>query len=80
MEGKDGNPANEVRVLCNAIMNNDSTMSADKTIKLDPAKSISKYKVGDKIKLNKEAFVALFKRSLPRLKANIRNRIGRSHR
>jgi hypothetical protein len=61
MEGKDGNPANEVRVLCNAIMNNDSTMSADKTIKLDPAKSISKYKAGDKIKLNKEAFVALFK-------------------
>ena len=32
MEGKDGNPLNEVRMLCHAIMENEGRMSADKTI------------------------------------------------
>jgi hypothetical protein len=39
-EKKDGSPLNEVRMLCNSIMNNGDVMSADKTIKWDPAKSV----------------------------------------
>ena len=31
MEGKDGNPLNEVRMLCDAIMENKGRMSANKT-------------------------------------------------
>jgi hypothetical protein len=38
IEGKDGNPLNEVRVICNSIMNNKNIMSADNTIRLNPDK------------------------------------------
>jgi hypothetical protein len=59
MELKDGNPLNEVRILCNSIINNNNKMCTDKTIKFDPAKSVLKYKAGDEIKLNEEDFVRL---------------------
>ncbi len=59
MEGKDGNPLNEVRVMCNSIIHNNSIMSADNTIKLNPAKSVLKYKVGDEIKLNERDFLLI---------------------
>lgn len=36
-ELKDGNPLNEVRMLCNSMMNN-NILCEDKTIKYDPAK------------------------------------------
>ena len=61
LELKDGNPLNEVRMLCNSMMNNNNKMCADKTIKYDPAKSVLNYKAGDEIKLNKADFVLLFK-------------------
>ncbi len=56
---KDGNPLNEVRMLCNSMMNNHNMMGADKTIKYDPAKSVLKYRVGDEIKLNEADFIRL---------------------
>jgi hypothetical protein len=59
LEKKDGNPLNEVRILCNSMMNNNDLMCADKTIKFDPAKSVLKYRVGDEIKLNEADFVRL---------------------
>ena len=59
MEGKDGNPLNEVRILFNSMMNNNNKMCADKTIKFNPAKSVLKYQVGDEIKLNKAGFFQL---------------------
>lgn len=59
VEKKDGNPLNEVRMLCNSMMNNNNTMCADKTIKFDPAKSVLKYRVGDEIKLNEADFIRL---------------------
>jgi hypothetical protein len=58
-ELKDGNPLNEVRMLCNSIMNNNNIMCADKTIKYDPAKSVLKYRIGDEIKLNEADFTLL---------------------
>jgi hypothetical protein len=48
-EGKDGNPLNEVRVLCRSIMENDGVMVADNGIKLDPARSVLGLAVGDRI-------------------------------
>ena len=59
IEKKDGNPLNEVRMLCNSMMNNGNVMCADKTIKYDPARSVLKYKVGDEIKLNEADFIKL---------------------
>lgn len=43
--GKDGNPLNEVRILCNSIMNNNGIMSKDKTIRLNPEKSVLIFKI-----------------------------------
>lgn len=36
IEGKDGSPLNEVRMLCNSMMHNHDVMTADGTIKYDP--------------------------------------------
>ena len=59
LEKKDGNPLNEVRTLCNSMMSDNTIMCADKTIKYDPAKSVLKYRVGDKIRLNEADFILL---------------------
>ena len=55
-EGKDGNPLNEVRVLCDSLTDNDGVLAADKTIRLDPEKSILGLEVGDEIKLTEADF------------------------
>ncbi len=60
IEGKDGNPLNEVRVLCNSMLHNGGRMSADKTIKLKPNKSILKHQVGDEIRLTGAEFLLVF--------------------
>ena len=44
------------RMLRNSILDNKNKMAADKTIKYDAAKSVLKYKIGDAIRLNEEAF------------------------
>jgi hypothetical protein len=58
-EGKDGNPLNEVRVLCTSLLVNGGALVKDKTIKLDPAKSVLGYGVGDEIKVGEEGFTRL---------------------
>jgi hypothetical protein len=52
MELKDGNPLNEVRVLCNSMRDNDGVLAADTQIKLDPTSSVLGLHVGDEIALN----------------------------
>ena len=52
LELKDGNPLNEVRVICNSLRDNDGLMAADKQIKMDPGSSILKLHVGDEISLS----------------------------
>ncbi|MET0692813.1 MAG: hypothetical protein ABWX96_21655 [Propionibacteriaceae bacterium] len=59
LEGKDGNPINEVRVLCQSILANGDVMTVDKTIKLNPATSVLGHQVGDPIALSEDDFVAL---------------------
>jgi hypothetical protein len=62
IELKDGNPLNEVRMLCDSIMLYDNKMTKEtKSMKYDPAKSVLKYKIGDEIKLNEEDFQLLSK-------------------
>ena len=51
VEGKDGNPANEVRVLCDAILEHGGVLHSDKQIKLDPSTSVLGLHVGDTITL-----------------------------
>ncbi len=59
IEGKDGNPMNEVRVLCNSMTQGDGSLVADKSIKLKPDTSVLGYAVGDPIRLSEKDFVAL---------------------
>jgi hypothetical protein len=71
IEGKDGNPLIEVRVLCNSILLNEGKlqvetppewpMSAGRSLKLPPEKSVLKLKVGDVVTLNEADFVQLSK-------------------
>ncbi len=59
IEGKDGNPCNEVRVLCNSVMQNGCVLEVEKSIKWNPAKSVLKLAPGDKIALSVAAFEEL---------------------
>ena len=61
MEGKDGNPLNEVRMLCNSILRNNCVLAADKSIKYKPETSVLKLNIGDPIQIDEAQFVALSK-------------------
>jgi hypothetical protein len=56
LEGKDGNPLNEVRIVCNSITDNNGVVMADKTLRVKPAASVLGYEVGDEIKIGEEDF------------------------
>ena len=56
LEKKDGNPLNEVRVMCNSMMHHDDIMTMDKSINLVPDKSVLKYQSGDRLALTEEEF------------------------
>lgn len=61
IEGKDGNPLNEVRVLANSLMNGDGRLVPEKSIKLDPSTSVLKLSAGDDIALREADFSMLAK-------------------
>jgi hypothetical protein len=69
IEGKDGNPLNEVRVICNSLLYNGGKLQVEKLpgwpnsagsgIKLAPEKSVLKLKPGDEVKLTEAGFARL---------------------
>jgi len=59
LEGKDGNPLNEVRLLCSSLMLHDGVMTAEKSIKLSPDSSVLKLRFGDTIALDEADFSRL---------------------
>ena len=61
LEKKDGNPLNELRMICNSILQNHGVLSADKTIKFKAANSVLKLQIGEEINLTESDFVLLFK-------------------
>jgi hypothetical protein len=48
-------------MMCNSILQNRAVMTADKTIKFNPSKSILKIQVDEEIKLTESVFVLLFR-------------------
>jgi len=70
-EGKDGNPLNEVRVLCNSLLLHRGRVQVDKLpgwpnsassgMTLPPEKSVLKLKAGDEVRLSEADFVRLYK-------------------
>jgi len=61
LELKDGNPLNEVRMLCDGILEGGGILAANKTIKYDPSRSVLKLKIGDPIAMTAEDFERLAK-------------------
>jgi len=71
IEGKDGNPLNEVRVLCNSILLNEGKLQVEKLpgwpnsavagLKLPPDTSVLRLRVGDEVKVSEADFVRLAK-------------------
>jgi len=71
IEGKDGNPLNEVRVLCNSLLLNQGRLQVDRLpgwpnsastgMELPPERSVLKLKVGEEVRLNESDFVRLSK-------------------
>jgi hypothetical protein len=59
LEGKDGNPMNEVRMLGNSILDNDAVLTAEKAIKFKPETSVLGLAIGDRIALDEKAFSRL---------------------
>jgi hypothetical protein len=59
IEGKDGNPLNEVRMLCTSILEHQAVLTADKTITYTPEASVLKLGIGDEIRLDEAHFEAL---------------------
>jgi hypothetical protein len=69
VEGKEGNPLNEVRVICNSILFNGGRLQVEKLpgwpnsagsgIKLPPEKSVLKLEPGDEVKLTEAGFTRL---------------------
>jgi hypothetical protein len=58
-EGKDGNPLNEVRMLCDGILEHGGVLRENKTIKYDPAKAVLKLPLGSAIAVTAEGFAKL---------------------
>lgn len=57
--GKDGNPLNEVEMLCDSLMNNRAVLRGSTVIELVPAESVLKLKVGDPIRITADEFERL---------------------
>ncbi len=56
VEGKDGNPLNEVRVLVNSLLEHGGDLTPDKSIKLLPSNSVLGLEYGQKVQLTRAGF------------------------
>ena len=54
--GKDGNPLNEVELICESLMSNSGIFRGNNVIKYVPAQSVVKLEVGDRIELTADDF------------------------
>jgi hypothetical protein len=59
MEGKNGDALNEVRLLCDGILENGGRLGASKTMLYKPENTIVKLKMGEEISLDAAGFARL---------------------
>jgi hypothetical protein len=59
VSGKDGNPVNEVEMLCESLINNNGVLRGSNVIKLVPDQSVVKLHLGDPIRLTEDDFERL---------------------
>ena len=72
IEGKDGNPLNEVRMLSHSILHGKGRLLADGAIKYRPERTVLKLQIGDEIRLDPGRFHTLFEAYF----AELRRRFG----
>jgi len=60
VEGRDGNPINEVRVIAESVTEHGSVIVVPKGIKLAPETSVLGFEEGEEISLDGDAFERLF--------------------
>lgn len=58
-EGKNGNPANEVRVICNSLVEHEGVLTKDTQIKLSADTSVLGLEYGTKIGISRAGFEKL---------------------
>jgi hypothetical protein len=59
VEGKDGNPLNEVRALATSLMLHDGILTVEKSVKLKPETSVLGLEPGARIALDEPGFTRL---------------------
>ena len=69
VEGKDGNPMNEVRLLAQGVTSNGGYFPSDNTIKWRPEACVTGYRAGDRIALSEAIFARLSEAYLDALTA-----------
>jgi hypothetical protein len=57
--GKDGNPLNEVELICESLLNNDGVLQGNNVVKYVPEESVVGLKIGDRIRLSADDFTRL---------------------
>jgi hypothetical protein len=57
--GKDGNPLNELELICDSLMNNDGVLRGNNVIKYVADQSVVKLEIGDQIRLTADEFERL---------------------
>jgi hypothetical protein len=60
VEGRDGNPLNEVRVLAESVVERGAVMTVPKGIKLRAGESVLGFEKGEELSLDGDAFERLF--------------------
>ncbi len=60
LEGRDGNPLNEVRVLADSVIEHGAVVTVPKGIKLRPDTSVLGFAAGEEISLDADSFERLF--------------------
>lgn len=69
VEGRDGNPINEVRVIAESVTEYGSVMTVPRGIKLAPEASVLGFEPGEEISLDGDAFERLFDAFLTEVEA-----------